>query len=240
MSQQAGRKELENRISDMQNEVHILREKNRILGASHAMLCTIYNAIPGMISVVDRDFNILDVSDRFSETIQRRKREEVIGLKCYKVNKGRDSVCPECLVIKAFESGEIQTGITVPEREATTGMRFKTVAAPIKDEQGEISGAIECIIDITDLKHIEEALKASEEKYRSFIDNASDMIFENDVMGNFTYINPGALKKWAMPRKRSSGRPICRSFAGTAGNMRRGIMRPNSLKGSPIPTTRSP
>ena len=43
--------------------------------------------------------------------------------------------------------------------------------------------------DITERKHIEEALRASEEKYRTILESMEDGYFEVDIAGNLTFFN---------------------------------------------------
>ena len=54
---------------------------------------------------------------------------------------------------------------------------------------GEIEKYICVAIDITDRKNAEEALLLSEEKFRSFMDTASDLMHILDENGKFTYAN---------------------------------------------------
>ena len=46
------------------------------------------------------------------------------------------------------------------------------------------------ILDISDRKTAEKALKESEVKYRTLVDNVSDVIIEIDTEGNFSYVSP--------------------------------------------------
>ncbi|MDP2970818.1 MAG: PAS domain S-box protein, partial [Deltaproteobacteria bacterium] len=59
----------------------------------------------------------------------------------------------------------------------------------LRDPQGRITG-IRCTIqDITDRKKAEEAIRISEEKYRTILENIEDGYFEVDIAGNFTFYN---------------------------------------------------
>jgi PAS domain S-box-containing protein len=66
---------------------------------------------------------------------------------------------------------------------------FLTVAV-LKDENDETFGAMAVGRDITEAKLAQEELEASEERYRSILDNANDAIFTLDESGFFTYTNP--------------------------------------------------
>jgi PAS domain S-box-containing protein len=63
------------------------------------------------------------------------------------------------------------------------------IATPLYDIQGNINGAIESIRDVTDRRKAEDALKASEEKYRQVVENAHEGIWLNDQNGIITFAN---------------------------------------------------
>jgi PAS domain S-box-containing protein len=63
-------------------------------------------------------------------------------------------------------------------------------AAPIIDDDGRISGAIETLQDTTERKKSEEALRESEKRYRTILDFAPYPIVVFTLEGKVSYLNP--------------------------------------------------
>jgi PAS domain S-box-containing protein len=129
------------------------------LRKAHDQLRAIFDAMPGLISVIDTDFNVIDVSPRFIESYKLKNRQSVLGRKCYEVYRKNHAVCPECLIPSVFKEGKSLSRFSTPDVEATTGMSLKIYNAPIKDHEGNIWGAVEFVMDITDLRKMEAELK---------------------------------------------------------------------------------
>lgn len=62
------------------------------------------------------------------------------------------------------------------------------------DENGTFIGSQGVARDITEMKKKEDALRASEKKYRNYIDNAPDGVFVSDLQGNYLEVNNAASK----------------------------------------------
>ncbi|MFH1081641.1 MAG: PAS domain S-box protein [Pseudomonadota bacterium] len=62
-------------------------------------------------------------------------------------------------------------------------------AGPLYDSEGRVVGAIESIHDVTERRQSEEALKASEERYRMFINGTDDMVFMKDEQRRYVFVN---------------------------------------------------
>ncbi|MFX1506422.1 MAG: PAS domain S-box protein, partial [Promethearchaeota archaeon] len=63
-------------------------------------------------------------------------------------------------------------------------------ATPIFSRKGEFEGVLSVFTDITDRKVVEQKLRESEERYRSYVENARDIIFSISFDGIITSLNP--------------------------------------------------
>lgn len=73
-----------------------------------------------------------------------------------------------------------------PGRQATW---VSTTKMPLRDAGGIIIGTFGVSHDITERKRAEEAIRASEERYRELFENASDLVFTTDLKGGLTSLN---------------------------------------------------
>jgi len=107
------------------------------------------------------------------------KREEMAGRHCYEIWPGRSEPCTDCPVTKAIETGQPR------ETEKTTpdGRAWLIRGYPVHDEWGNVTGAIEVTLDITDKKK-------AEQRYRDVVENAHDAIYTVHPEKGFQYVNP--------------------------------------------------
>jgi len=80
-----------------------------------------------------------------------------------------------------------------------------TTKMPLRDANGTIVGTFGVSHDITERKRAEEAIRASEERYRELFENASDLVFTTDLKGGLTSLNQVAAKTIGYSREEATG-----------------------------------
>lgn len=81
-----------------------------------------------------------------------------------------------------------------------------TEAEILFDNSGNPVSLIGILQDITERKHLENALRESEQRYRLIVENAVDAVYTTDATGHFTYINKVGEKMTGYPAQELMGK----------------------------------
>lgn len=85
----------------------------------------------------------------------------------------------------------------------------RSTASLVRDGQGRPLFTIGMVEDVTERKQTEAALRQSEEKYRSVVDHIKEVIFQVDLAGCLTFLNPAWTEILGYTMEESLGKPGC-------------------------------
>ena len=163
---------------------------------SRAFLQTVIDAIPETMLVIGRDYSI---------SLANRAAREMAGgidpvacLACHQLShkrslpcEGRNDRCPlrEVIATKA------PVTVTHTHYDSEGNEVFVEVtAAPVFNDDGEVTHIIESCRDVTERKRAEAALEQDRNLLRALIDNLPDCIYVKDSQSRFLAANPAAAR----------------------------------------------
>lgn len=156
--------------TDLSNRKNVDKE----LEENRLFLRSIFNSIQDGISVLRPDLTILHVNNVMNEWYKENTPLE--AKKCYEVYHNKDRPCEPCPTLRSLESGKTEMNI-VPGLPGSPVEWVELYSYPMKDATtGKIYGVVEFVRDITKKVKYENAMRESEDKYRTIVSSMSDMI----------------------------------------------------------------
>ncbi len=143
---------------------------------------TVVDNIGMGIALIDQNFNIVTANSVYRD-IMSPELPNVIGLHCHRANYSRNDVCEDCPGQEAMAYGRpVRVERTL--RPADGNVRDVAITAcPLKNPNGEVTGFIEVIDDITERK------QARAER-DNFFNMSLDMLCIAGFDGSFRQISP--------------------------------------------------
>ena len=155
---------------------HDIAEKQTALNKQRDEYMDLFQRVPCLITVQDREFNLLRYNREF-----REKFDPQPGERCYEAYKGRSKKCVVCPVEKTFADGKsYSTEETGMDKDGSI-KHWIVRSSPIFDENGELVAAMEISLDITERKLLEVELDQSEKKYHAIFNNIPNPVFVLDI-----------------------------------------------------------
>jgi len=173
-------------------EEELFKKKNK--------LQSILEVMESGVTIRDLDYTVTYQNDYVTKFMGNH-----IGEKCYRAFEGMDRICDNCPVELAYKDGKSHTSerkVVLPSGEITY---WENIANPMRDANGKIFCCLEVNTNITERKKAVDALRESEEKYRTLVENAGETIVTIDENGVFLFMNRTATKRLVVDPKNYTG-----------------------------------
>jgi PAS domain S-box-containing protein len=191
---------------------------------------------PDAIIFASLEGTILMVNPRAAGLWGATDAGELIGKPAFDFIVSEDRPGAEVNLHSLVESGRISAIEFKLVRKDGTALLVDLSASVVKNEAGRPLGLIGVVRDITERKRAEEALRESEERYRSLVETSPDAIIMTDLEGNILMMNPQALK---LSRSKRFEDRLGRNAFGLIAPEDRGRAYENLVKTLETGTTRS-
>ncbi len=175
------------------------------LKTSEQLLRLVYDHAPVWLAYVDKDQHYRLINREAARWLSRPE-EEVIGRTVAEILSEEQYESVRELIAAALR-GEVVA------REGQTAFGGKPryvsgVYVPHRNENGEVSGFVAMLSDISDRKRSEDELKLGKERLRLVADNVPGMITRVDADRRFRFINREAERWLGIPEEEVIGRPV--------------------------------
>lgn len=138
-----------------------------------------FDSVPDLIAILDKNHRIVRANKAMAQALKTTP-EQTIGLSCYTCVHGTDEPPRSCPHAKSLLDEKEHTAEVHEDR---LGGDFLVSTTPLKDEFGRVVGSVHVARNITERKEIENALRKSEEKYRSYIEVTGELGWTTNANG---------------------------------------------------------
>jgi two-component system sensor histidine kinase/response regulator len=167
-------------------------------------LTRLVEQMPLAAIVTDRDGHIEWVNEAFT-TVTGYLLEEVAGQRPSVLKSGVTPAAVYADLWGALRDGREWRGDLLNRRRDGSQYLAEVSIFPVRDEGGDIVHYVGVQEDVTERRRTEEALRQSEEKYRTILEHIEDGYYEVTLDGHITFVNEPVARAIGVPADRLIG-----------------------------------
>ena len=175
----------------IRTDITYLKKAEEALRDNQLLLRTVFDSISHWIFVKDRESRYIMVNQAFAESYGMNP-EDFTGKLTEEIPTGTGTEMERFLETdrKVIESGQEWDFGDYPAHLPDGTERVSRMhKSPLRDKEGNVVGLVGVAEDVTEQRKMEEALRESEELFRSTVDNSPSAIFVKDLEGKFLMAN---------------------------------------------------
>ena len=196
-------------LGGMAVDVTAREHVEKALDSERALLRTLIDNLPDLIYTKDTAGRLVLNNAAHVHFLGANRAEEVIGKTVF-------DFFPRAIAEQYFtdEQTIMRTGQARIEYEEPRADRHGvcgwvlTTKVPLRAADGQITGLVGVSRDITERKQTEDALRASEARFRQLVEHSPDAIFVEDLAGNVLDVNAAACQLHGLSREELIGKNV--------------------------------
>ncbi len=162
-------------IRDHKKLKDMLKRGGEALRASEHNYLSIFESVANLIAAIDKKGIIIDCNGKIREVLGYDK-DEIIGKSVSTLFHSHDLPRIHQTVREVIKKGaSYDKQYEMVKKDGSTVV-VSVNSAPLKNEKGRMAGVVSIVEDITERRHVEEALLQSEKRYRQLVDVLPDAI----------------------------------------------------------------
>ena len=208
MSDKPTYEELEKRVKKLEGKVVKLTQVEEALRESEIKHKTLVHNIPGMVyrGYTDWSAEIISGSKKVCGYTNEELNSKEEGWLSIIHPADKEKVFKEGSELAKMQKDAVQTYRIISKEGDIRWVEDRKTS--LSSEEGEFKGIDGIVFDITARKHMEEALRKSEKRYRFLTENVKDVIWTRDMDLNLTYISPSVFEQIGFTVDEALARPL--------------------------------
>jgi PAS domain S-box-containing protein len=161
----------------------------------------IFNSLSDPTFLLNTNYEIEDANNA-ALTVLNKKKEEILGQKCYKLLHNIDEPAENCPTVRLKKSVQPELEQMVVD---VLDKSFLVSVSPVLDSSGKLEHIIHHAKDVTNIKALESELAHREKKIRSLFNGIGDAVFVSSFQSRdevkFVEVNEIACERYGYSRE---------------------------------------